>query len=74
MSEIEVLKLAFRKHVLLDDSIGWDELSSRLCDGICNIIGDDEFVKWLDEQNNQSVLPALRELIGTLNEDPRNKC
>jgi len=47
---IEVLKLVYRKHVLNDDSIGWDELSNMLCDAICNAIGDDEFVKWLDEQ------------------------
>ncbi|HQJ66523.1 MAG TPA: hypothetical protein PLH32_18105 [bacterium] len=44
-----VLKLAYRKHHLLDDSVGSTELSDFLMDTICELIGDDGFQKWLDE-------------------------
>ena len=41
-------KAAYRKHHLADDSIGWDELSDILKEALCNAMGDDEFVMWLD--------------------------
>jgi len=44
-----VLKLSYRKHHLLDDSVGSTELSDFLMDTICELIGDDGFQKWLDE-------------------------
>lgn len=28
---------------------GWDQLSNRLCDALCNAIGDTEFQEWLAE-------------------------
>jgi len=43
-------QMAYRKHVLDDGSIGWDELGIMLYDAICNEIGDDDFVMWIAEQ------------------------
>lgn len=46
---VEALKLAYRKHWLNDDSIGWDELGDKLCDALCNAMGDKEFSLWLQQ-------------------------
>ena len=53
MDLLNACKLAYRKHVLNDDSIGWEELGDRLLDAICNEIGDDEFCKWSDFERNK---------------------
>lgn len=54
MNLLDACKLAYRKHVLNDDSIGWDELGNCLLDAICNEIGDDGYQQWL-----QSVKSAV---------------
>lgn len=46
------LKNCYRKHVNMDDSIGWDELSDQLCDTLCNLIGDDAFVEWNENEKD----------------------
>ncbi len=46
---LEAVKLAYRKHHIGDDSVGWEELSGKLCDALCNTMGDTGFQKWLDE-------------------------
>lgn len=46
---LEACKLAYRKHVLNDDSVGWGELGDWLLDAICDAIGDDGYQKWLKE-------------------------
>lgn len=46
---LEAVKLAYRKHHLGDDSIGWDELSQSLMNPLCNVLGDEGFRKFLDE-------------------------
>jgi hypothetical protein len=43
---LDAVKLAYRKHHLDDDSVGWDELSSILLDALCEALGDDGFIKW----------------------------
>lgn len=51
---LETLQIVYRKHVLDDPSIGWDELGYRVLDTLCNIMGNDEFNKWrkqYDEEN-----------------------
>ena len=48
-SMMKVLKMAYRKHVLEDDSIGWNELSDALGSVLAIKMGDDKFVKWVDE-------------------------
>ena len=47
-SNFEVLKMAYRKHVLGDDAIGWDELGDTLKDALCEIMGDEAFVAWIE--------------------------
>lgn len=47
-------KMAYRKHYLNDESIGWDELSEVLKEALCCYMGDDEFVLWLHELNSES--------------------
>jgi hypothetical protein len=49
MSTLEALKMAYLKHALSDDSIGWEELTVILCDALCNEMGDEEFSNWLRE-------------------------
>ena len=47
MEQIEAtLKLCYRKHVCLDDSISWGELDNAVTDMLCEVIGDDTFVEW----------------------------
>lgn len=46
---LSALKLAYRKHHLGDEEVGWNELSDRLCDALCNATGDTDFQKWLVE-------------------------
>ncbi len=45
---IRAVKVAYRKHHLRDDFIGWEELSDLLQDELCNAIGSDAFCDWLD--------------------------
>lgn len=44
---LAVVKLAYRKHHLGSLDVGWEELSTRLCDALCNAMGDEEFQRWL---------------------------
>ena len=44
---LEACKVAYRKHRLNDDSIGWDELSDILLNALCNEMGDVGFQEWL---------------------------
>ena len=47
MEQIEAtLKLCYRKHVCLDDSISWSELDDAVTDTLCEVIGDGAFVEW----------------------------
>ena len=42
-------RMAYRKHCLNEESIGWDELSEILKEALCNHMGDEGFILWLDE-------------------------
>ena len=46
---LPVLKMAYQKHALNDDSVGWDELTDELCNALCEVMGDKGFQDWLDE-------------------------
>jgi len=48
-SLFQVLKKAYQKHVLDDPDVGWDELGEDLRMVLCNIMGHQDFNKWLDE-------------------------
>ena len=41
-----VLRMAYRKHHLGDESIGWNELSDELAGVLCETMGDKEFQAW----------------------------
>lgn len=45
---LETLKMAYRKHHLEDDSIGWDELSDHMCDALCEAMGDTGFQEFIN--------------------------
>lgn len=46
---LEAVKLAYRKHHLGDDTIGWDELSEALHNALCNAMGDNAYLAWMNE-------------------------
>jgi len=46
---IDALKAAYRKHVLLDDFIGWEEMGTILLDALCEEIGNDGYAEFVDE-------------------------
>ena len=46
-------KLAYRKHHMDDESIGWDELSNVLLDALCNELGTDGYWEWLQETRKE---------------------
>lgn len=46
---LAALQLAYRKHHLGDESIGWEELSDTLLNVLCEAMGDAEFQAWMDE-------------------------
>lgn len=48
---LDVCKMAYRKHVLNDDSVGWNQLSDALAAVLSDQMGDKEFVRWLDEMS-----------------------
>lgn len=43
----DALKMSYR-YMKGDTRIGSEELTNKLCDSICNLIGDDEFCNWLE--------------------------
>lgn len=47
MNLLTACQMAYRKHGLGDDSLGYDEVNQALCNAICNEIGDEEFIQWL---------------------------
>lgn len=49
---LEAVKLAYRKHHLEDDTIGWEELSGALQDALCKAMGDSAFVEWMQSATN----------------------
>jgi len=46
-------KAAYRKHHLMDDGIGWVELSNILREALCNKMGDDGFKIWLSKIDSE---------------------
>ena len=52
---LKTLKRVYRKHVLDDKSIGWDELSDELLNTLCEVMGDGEYVSWLNAAKNKKV-------------------
>lgn len=55
-----VLKLAYRKHHLGDETIGWDELGNKMCDALCDAMGDEEYRKWSVSQRTASATGRMK--------------
>jgi len=47
---LDAVKNAYRKHHLGQAEIGWDELSEILMNALCNVMGEDKFCKWLNDE------------------------
>lgn len=47
---LKAVKMAYRKHHLDDDSIGWTELSDILLIALLNAMGNEEFQRWLESK------------------------
>lgn len=48
-------KMAYRKHVLNDPNIGWDELSDVLLDTLCTVLEEDGYRAWIASLKNDKV-------------------
>ncbi len=55
MDLLTACQLAYRKHCMNDDSIGWNELADCLLDAICDEIGDDGYQEWLQKVKEEGV-------------------
>lgn len=44
---VNAVMVAYCKHHMNDDSIGWSELSGILHNALCNALGDDGFQVWM---------------------------
>ena len=58
---LAVAEMAYRKHNLADDRIGWDELGDRICDVLCNFYGGNVFAKWVEQFDEDDGLNSLAE-------------
>ncbi len=50
---LDAAQLAYRKHHLGDENVGWDELGNELQAALCEAMGDKGFQAWLKEQANE---------------------
>ena len=46
-SLLSAVEMSYRKHVLDDPEIGWEELVDRLLDAICNTVGSETYCLWI---------------------------
>ena len=44
---LNAVQMAYRKHSLADENIGWDELGNILLNALCEAMTDEGFQKWL---------------------------
>lgn len=47
--QIDAIKLAYRKHALSDESIGWHEVEDALMNVLADHMGDRAFQAWLKQ-------------------------
>lgn len=50
---LDACKLAYRKHWMGDDSIGWSELGDTIGNVLAEAMGDEEFCKWLEQTRSE---------------------
>lgn len=59
---LEMVKLAYQKHWMNDESIGWSELGDTLANALAEVMGDDEFCKWLKDKRFEIDNPIVTRL------------
>ncbi len=48
VSLTHTLKLCYRKHCKMDDTIGWDELDEIIRNCLKTALGDEEYIKFIE--------------------------
>lgn len=53
---LAALQWCYRKHHMGSDEIGWEELSEKMHNVLCNVMGDDGYIAWSKTlpENNKS--------------------
>jgi hypothetical protein len=54
---LSVCQLSYRKHVMEDNSVGWDSLSSQLGEALLSVMGEEAFNKWVEEVESDDNTP-----------------
>ena len=50
---LNAVQMAYRKHHLGDESIGWEELGNVLLDALCEAMGDDGYQRWVEKAKEE---------------------
>jgi hypothetical protein len=53
---LEACQKAWRKHVVDDPGIGWEELGELLGATLAQVMGDQGFVEWMDQVNPEKTI------------------
>ena len=56
---LESVQLAYRKHWMNDESIGWSELGDTLANNLAEVMGDKDFCTWLEKIRFEITFPTL---------------
>ena len=51
---LDALKVVYRKHHRNDDSIGWEEMDTKVFDTLCEVMGDDGYQEWISRIDKES--------------------
>lgn len=59
---LRAVEMTYRKLMLDDESIGYSELEDILCDALCNSVGAETYVAWIEQYENgtKSLLDFVR--------------
>ena len=44
---LSLVQMAYRKHVLFDDDVGWEELGWKMQEGLALYMGDEQYQAWV---------------------------
>ena len=75
MKTLDACKMAYRKHHLNDDTIGWYELGEILWNAICNEMVDDKALQWsraLKEPEGQKDQDKYNAILNITNVSPKD--
>ena len=57
---LDACQMAYRKHVLEDDGVGWIELSETLATALAEVMGDKAFDEWTDAVSTKKLNPITK--------------